>query len=103
MPSETFTPKFIRSQEFEEEVDTCSNNKTVTAASMNKKNCRVCCDHFKKPLEINSTHSANSSKCHHYTTFDRKSPHEPTSGDDVLTDNNDILTDKNDKELLVLT
>jgi hypothetical protein len=82
-------------------VDTCSNNKTVTAASLNKKSCRVCHDHFKEPLEIYSTHHANSSKCPHFTTFDRKSPHEPNSVDDVLTDNNDILTDKNDKELLV--
>jgi hypothetical protein len=81
--------------------DTCSNNKTVTAASLNKKNCRVCCDHFKEPLEIYSTHRANSSKCPHFTTFDRKIPREPKSENDVLTDNNDILTDKNDKELLV--
>jgi hypothetical protein len=61
---------------------------------------RVCRDHFKEPLEI-STHCANSSKCLHFTTFDRKSPHEPKSGDDILIDNNDILTDNNDKELLV--
>ncbi len=82
-------------------VDTCSNNKTVTPASLNKKNCRVCCDHFKQPLEIYSTHHANSSKCPHFTTFDRKSPGESKSGDDVLTDNNVILTDMNEKELLV--
>jgi hypothetical protein len=53
-------------------VDTCSNKKTATAASLNKKNCRVCCDHFKESLEINSTHRANSSKCPHFSTFDRK-------------------------------
>jgi hypothetical protein len=88
--------KYLKSK-----VDTCSNNKTVTAASLNKKNCRVCCDHFKEPLEIYSTHCANSSKCPHFTTFDRKSSHEPKSGDDALTDNNDNLTDKNYKELLV--
>ncbi len=82
-------------------VDTSINNKTVIAAPLNKKNCRVCCDHFKEPLGVYSTHHANSSKCPHFTTSDRKSPHEPKSGDDILTDNNDILTDNNDKELLV--
>ncbi len=82
-------------------VDICSNKKTVTAASSNKKFFRVCCDHFKEPLEIYSTHHATSSKCPHFTTFDRKSPHEQKSGDYVLTDNNVISTDKKDKELLV--
>jgi hypothetical protein len=83
-------------------VNTCNNDNTVIAAApLKKKNCRVCRDHFKEPLEIYSTHRANSLKCPHYTTFDRKSIHEPKSGDDVLTDNNDISTDNNDNKLLV--
>ena len=41
-------------------VNTGSKDKTTAATRSNKKNCRVCCDHFKEPQEIYSSHRANS-------------------------------------------
>jgi hypothetical protein len=76
------------------EVNSDSKDKTTIAAPLKKKNCRVCHDHFKEPVEIYSTHRANSSKCPHLTTFNKKSPPEQKSGDNGVTD-------KNGKELLV--
>jgi hypothetical protein len=75
-------------------VNTGSKDKTIVAAPSKKKNCRVCHDHFKEPVEIYSTHRANSSKCPHLTTFNKKGPPNQKSGDNGVTD-------KNDKELLV--
>ena len=75
-------------------VNTGNKDKTIVAAPSKKKNCRVCHDHFKEPVEIYSTHRANSSKCPHLTTFNKKSPPKQKSGDNGVTD-------KNDKELLV--
>ncbi len=69
-------------------INTSNNNKTVTEFPLKKKNCRLCRDHFKEPPEIYSTHCANSSKCPHFTTVDRKSAHELKSGDNILIDNN---------------
>ena len=74
--------------------NTDSKDKTRVAVPSKKKNCRVCRDYFKEPVEIYSTHRANSSKCPHLITVNRKRPPEQKSGDDGMTD-------KNDKELLV--
>jgi len=74
--------------------NTGSEDKTIFAAPSKKKNCRVCRDHFKEPVEIYSTHRANSSKCPHLITFNQKMPPKQKSGDDDVTH-------KNDKELLV--
>ena len=70
-------------------VNTGSKDKTTAATRSNKKNCRVCRDHFKVKEPQDST------KCPHLTTIDRKRPHEQKSGGNGVTD-------KNDKELLVL-
>jgi hypothetical protein len=75
-------------------VITGSKDKSIVAAPSKNKNCRVCCDHFKEPVEIYSTHHANSSKCPHLTSFNKKSPPDQKSGDNGVAD-------KNDKELLV--
>jgi hypothetical protein len=69
-------------------------DKTTAATPWNKKNCRVCHNHFKEPQEIYSSHRANSSKCSYLATIDRKRPHEQKSGGNGMTD-------KIDKELLV--
>jgi hypothetical protein len=53
-------------------VNTDSKDKTTIAAPLKKKNCRVCRDHFKEPVEIYSTHQANSSKCPHLTNIQQK-------------------------------
>ena len=70
-------------------VNSGSKDKTTAATRSNKKNCRVCRDHFKVKEPQDST------KCPHLTTIDRKRPHEQKSGGNGVTD-------KNDKELLVL-
>ena len=41
-------------------VNTGSKDKTTAATRSNKKNCRVCRDHFKEPQEIYSSHRENS-------------------------------------------
>ena len=76
-------------------VNTDRKDKTTAATPWNKKNCRVCHNHFKEPQEIySSSHRANSSKCSYLATIDRKRPHEQKSGGNGMTD-------KIDKELLV--
>jgi hypothetical protein len=83
-------------------VNTGSKDKTKAATRSNKKNCRICHDHFKEPQEIYLSHRANSSKCPHLTTIDRKRPHEQKSGGNGVTDKNDKeLLVSNDLELLV--
>jgi len=74
--------------------NTGSKDKTIFAAPSKKKNCRVCHDHFKEPVEIYSTHRANSSKRPHLITSNPKMPPKQKSGDDGVTH-------KSDKELLV--
>ena len=83
-------------------VNTGSKDKTTAATRSNKKNCRVCRDHFKEPQEIYSSHRANSSKCPHLTTMDRKRPPEPKSGGNSVTDKNvNEFLASNDLKLLV--